>query len=107
MQLCAYMRQECIVVRTKADIHIQNCHRRQKHTSVDAARKNYIRQVREETRKKTTQTQEVKALRLDFIDYIISEMGILQLVKKTGPPSEEYEHIVDEEELFRKLKLSG
>jgi len=45
-------------------------------------------------------------LRTSFVDYIVSEMGILQLVKGTPRSEEEYEQAIDEATLLETLGVN-
>lgn len=105
MQVCKFRRQECVVVRSKADEHIRNCRRNNKHPTVESARNDYINQVRVETAGRNAEMNRIKELRLDFKDYIISEMGLSQLVNGAPPSRDPCEHVIDEAELLQRLGL--
>ncbi|KAH7139826.1 hypothetical protein B0J13DRAFT_609028 [Dactylonectria estremocensis] len=84
LKIDKYRNQECIVVRTKADDHVRNCKRRNIHATVEDARADFIHQVRQDTEVKNASMSSVDALRPDYTDYIISEMGLVQFINGTG-----------------------
>lgn len=99
------MKKEYIVARTKADVHIRNCKRNKCHDSVENAREDYLRQVRDDTKNVTAMTNETEKLRLEFTDFVISEMGVLQIVNGDRPSNDPHEHVIDEERFVRQLGL--
>ncbi|KAJ4264381.1 hypothetical protein NW762_005579 [Fusarium torreyae] len=105
LQVCKHRKQECIVVRTKADAHIRNCKRRCNHETIEKAREDFINQVRQDTIAKNEEAGKARELCPEYTDYIVSEMGIAQLVKGQAPSGDPYEQVIDEESLLRKLRL--
>ncbi|KAF7557899.1 hypothetical protein G7Z17_g218 [Cylindrodendrum hubeiense] len=105
LKIGKYRKQECIVVRTKADDHIRNCKRRNNHATVEEARADFIQQVRQDTEAKNASMSDVHTLCPDYTDYIISEMGLAQLINNTGKSKDPYEQVIDEPELLRRLGL--
>ncbi len=105
MQLYVYMKKEYVVARTKADQHIRNCKRNKRHTSVSDAREDFLRQVWEDTNQVTAKTSEMGTLHIKFTDFVISEMGVLQMVNGEPTSEDPYEGIIDEERFLRQLGL--
>lgn len=105
LKICKYRSQECIIMRTKADKHIQNCKRRCDYSTVDEARHNFISQVQRDTEAKNAEASEIRKLSLAYTDYIISKMGITQLVYSRQQSYNPTEHIINEDALLRRLNL--
>lgn len=92
-------------MRSKADEHIRNCKRNAGHTTVEAARDDYIRQVRDEMAAKNEEARKSQALCPNYIDHIVCEMGVTQLVNGETPSEDPYEQVIDEDRLLKKLEL--
>lgn len=105
LKICKYRSQECIVVRTKADEHIRNCKRRCDYSTVDEARHDFVGQVRRDTEAKNAEAGEIRELSPAYTDYIVSEMGITQLVCGREQSRDPAEHVIDEDALLRRLNL--
>lgn len=94
-------------MRSKSDEHIRNCKRHRGYTTIEAARDDYIRQVRDDTAAKNKQACKAQALCPYYMDHIICEMGLVQLVNGLPPSEDPYEQVIDEEKLLKKLGLIG
>ncbi|KAK4233319.1 interferon-inducible GTPase-domain-containing protein [Achaetomium macrosporum] len=105
MQLCAYLRQECIVVRTKADVHIRNCKRNRNHPTVEAAREDYVCQVRRDTEATNARSREVMTMHVEVDDFIVCEQGVTQIVNGAPPSDDPFEQVIDEARLIERLGL--
>lgn len=107
LKLCKYRNQECIVLRSKADEHIRNRARRMLDPDPNKARQDYISDVRRDTDTSNArnETGSLEELTLSVTDYIVSEMGVLQLVTNSQPSAEPYEQVIDEALLLKKLGL--
>lgn len=99
------MKQECIVVRTKADMHIGNCKRNKRHATVEAAREDYLGQVRKDTEAVRARTSKAKTLQVDFADFVVSEMSVRRLVAGDAPSEDPLEQVIDEERFLCQLGL--
>ncbi|KAK5995272.1 Interferon-inducible GTPase 1-like protein [Cladobotryum mycophilum] len=104
LEICKYRNQKCIVARTKADQHIRNCKRHSRHPTLEAARADYIEQVRRDTAAKNASI-DVEEFRPDYTDHIILEMGITQLITGSPPSSWTCEQVIDERALLQELGL--
>ncbi|KAG5752182.1 hypothetical protein H9Q70_005157 [Fusarium xylarioides] len=105
LKICKYRSQECIVVRTKADEHIRNCKRRCDYSTVEEARHDFVGQVRRDTEAKNSEAGEIRELSPAYTDYIVSEMGITQVVCGMEQSRDPAEHVIDEDALLRRLNL--
>ncbi|KAF9771736.1 hypothetical protein IL306_010613 [Fusarium sp. DS 682] len=105
LKVCKHREQECTVVRTKADEHIRNCKRRNSYETVEEARNDFINQVRRDTEAKNAEAGKVRQLAPAYKDYIVSEMGVMQLVCGRKQSSDPAEHVIDEQALLEKLEL--
>ncbi|KAL7755639.1 hypothetical protein ACKLNR_014166 [Fusarium oxysporum f. sp. zingiberi] len=105
LKICKYRSQGCIVVRTKADEHIRNCKRRCDYSTVEEARHDFVGQVRRDTEAKNAEAGEIRELSPAYTDYIVSEMGITQLVCGREQSRDPAEHVIDEDALLRRLNL--
>ncbi|KAK4071292.1 hypothetical protein Purlil1_13480 [Purpureocillium lilacinum] len=105
-KLFAYDKILLIHSSTLTDGHIRNCRRRRNHASVEAAKKDFIEQVRQDTKAQNALASSSEILRPDFTDHIISEMGVWQLSTGCVPSQDEYEQVIDEQQLFQELGIA-
>ena len=93
-------------MRSKADLHIWNCKRR-KGISPAEARQCYIDAVRADTATYEARSyNSVSELKLSVKDYIVSDVGVLQLVTGSEPPDDPVEQLIDEAAFLEELGLS-
>jgi hypothetical protein len=107
LQISKHFGQKCVVVRSKSDEHIRNCQRNFGHETVEAARDDYISQVREDTAIQNETAGKAEALCPHYTDYIVCEMGVSQLVNESEVSESPYEQVIDEERLLKALGLKG
>lgn len=107
LKICKLRNQECIVVRSKSDIHCRNRARRLRETPAEAIT-GYKNDVAVDTAKTNQQLQESKTvdeLRPFVTDYAVSEMGIYQLITKESPSHDPFEQVMDDALLLHRLGL--
>ncbi|KAI1803142.1 interferon-inducible GTPase-domain-containing protein [Daldinia bambusicola] len=107
LKLCQYRKQDWISVRSKADFQIWNCKRR-KGIPLAEARQCYIDAVQADMAAYDDAQGEnmVPELKLSVKDYIVSEVGVLQLVTGSEPSDDPFEQLIDEAAFLEKLGLS-
>jgi hypothetical protein len=73
----------------------------------NTARQDYISEVRRDTATSNARNEigSPEELMLLVTDYIVSEMGVLQLVTNSQPSPDPFEQVIDEALLLQKLGL--
>ncbi|KAI1644214.1 interferon-inducible GTPase-domain-containing protein [Daldinia loculata] len=106
LKLCQYRKQEWVSVRSKADLHIWSYKRRRGMCPAEA-RQCYIDAVRSDTATYNARDENsVEDLKLSVKDYIVSDMGVLQLVTGSEPSEDPIEQVIDEAAFLEDLGLS-
>ncbi|KAI0846458.1 interferon-inducible GTPase-domain-containing protein [Daldinia vernicosa] len=105
LKLCQYRKQEWVSVRSKADLHIWNYKRRRGMCAADA-RQFYIDAVRSDTSTYNARNGDsVEDLKLSVKDYIVSDMGVFQLVTGSKPFEDPVQQVIDEAGFLEELGL--
>lgn len=61
--------------------------------------------MREDTAAVRARTGDVRALALDFVDFVVSEQALGAMVRDGRGPIDEHEQVIDEVRLLRRLGL--
>ncbi|KAI0131579.1 interferon-inducible GTPase-domain-containing protein [Daldinia grandis] len=106
LKLCQYRKQEWVSVRSKSDLHIWNNKRRRGMCSAEA-RQCHIDDIRSDTTTYNARDENsTEDLKLSVKDYIVSDMGVLQLVTGSEPSEDPIEQLIDEATFLEELGLS-
>ena len=112
-RLCQLRQQPCVLVRTKADIQIDNI-TYNKQCSIAAARNDYIGQVRQEM-ERFNALDSIRApgeLRVEIADHIVNQRALLWKVTQVlepdrlwEPPANDLYHVIDEIRFLENIGL--
>ncbi|KAK3360643.1 P-loop containing nucleoside triphosphate hydrolase protein [Lasiosphaeria hispida] len=115
-RLCYLRQQHCILVRTKADVHIGNIEYR-KQCTIAAARDDYMDQVRMDMRgfNALDSARAPGELRVEIFDYVVNQRALLWKITQVldperlcEPPASDLYHPINEAEFLGEIgMLSG
>ncbi|KAK3994837.1 P-loop containing nucleoside triphosphate hydrolase protein [Cladorrhinum sp. PSN332] len=112
-RLCSLRGQQCVLVRTKADQHIDNISYR-KQLSMAAARKDYMNQVHQDVDKfnELDSARGPGELRVEIKDHLVNQRTLLWQVTQTlrsdrswEPPAGDQYQVIDEASLLQQLGI--
>ncbi|KAI8962042.1 interferon-inducible GTPase-domain-containing protein [Daldinia sp. FL1419] len=105
LKLCQYRKQPWVSVRSKADLHIWNYKRRRGMRPTEA-RQCYIDAVRADMDMYNERSKNsAEEFKISVKDYLVSDVGILQLVTGCEPSDDPAEQVIDEEVFLKELGL--
>ncbi|KAL8357759.1 hypothetical protein RB601_009281 [Gaeumannomyces tritici] len=106
LAVCHFRGQPYVVIRSQADTHIRN-KAEDRGMPVSEALQRYINEVHQEKQNATVKDIENVGPELSssLDDFIVSKMGIFQLVTGSAPPSDECAQVIEEESFLRRLGL--